>query len=67
MSLVATLTTGLRVVSRRWPVSKLPRSGCFADCGSRHEPAEHNGLAHALEHMVFKGAGGVGPRAQRND
>src|SRR3546814_14495912 len=31
--------------------------GLYADCGSRHEEAGLNGVAHLMEHMVFKGAG----------
>lgn len=33
------------------------------DIGSRHEPAHLNGVAHMVEHMVFKGAGGRDARA----
>ena len=32
--------------------------GLYADAGSRSEPAGLGGLAHMVEHMVFKGAGG---------
>src|SRR3546814_13147083 len=31
--------------------------GLYADGGSRHEEAGLNGVAHLMEHMVFKGAG----------
>lgn len=31
--------------------------GLYADVGSRSEPEELTGLAHMVEHMVFKGAG----------
>ena len=31
--------------------------GLYADVGSRSEPAGLSGLAHLVEHMVFKGAG----------
>lgn len=37
--------------------------GLYADCGSRSEPAGLTGLAHMVEHMVFKGAGGRDARA----
>jgi predicted Zn-dependent peptidase len=37
--------------------------GLYASVGSRSECAEHNGLAHLVEHMVFKGAGGRDTRA----
>src|SRR5579864_7275255 len=29
--------------------------GIWVDVGTRHEPAEINGVAHFLEHMAFKG------------
>lgn len=32
--------------------------GLYASVGSRSEPAHLGGLAHLVEHMVFKGAGG---------
>ena len=32
--------------------------GLYADVGARSEPAGLTGLAHMVEHMVFKGAGG---------
>ncbi|WP_041582093.1 M16 family metallopeptidase [Zymomonas mobilis] len=31
--------------------------GLYADVGARSEPAPYSGLAHMVEHMVFKGAG----------
>jgi predicted Zn-dependent peptidase len=37
--------------------------GLFASVGSRSEPAHLSGLAHLVEHMVFKGAGGRDTRA----
>jgi predicted Zn-dependent peptidase len=37
--------------------------GLYASVGSRSEPAELSGLAHLVEHMVFKGAGGRDTRA----
>ncbi|MES1903952.1 MAG: hypothetical protein MHPSP_004323, partial [Paramarteilia canceri] len=29
--------------------------GIMIDCGSRDEIPEHNGVAHFLEHLAFKG------------
>jgi predicted Zn-dependent peptidase len=29
--------------------------GVWVDVGTRHEPADINGVAHVLEHMAFKG------------
>jgi predicted Zn-dependent peptidase len=37
--------------------------GLFAKVGSRSEPEPLSGLAHLVEHMVFKGAGGRDTRA----
>jgi predicted Zn-dependent peptidase len=37
--------------------------GLYASVGSRSEPQELSGLAHLVEHMVFKGAGGRDTRA----
>ncbi len=37
--------------------------GLYASVGSRSEPARLGGLAHLVEHMVFKGAGGRDTRA----
>ena len=59
---LTTLPSGLRVVSRAMPGLETATVGLFADCGSRHEPAPLNGLAHLFEHMVFKGAGGRSAR-----
>ncbi len=59
---LTTLANGLRVVSRSMPGLETAAVGLYADAGSRHEPAELNGIAHLFEHMVFKGAGGRSAR-----
>ena len=46
--------SGLRVVHLRTPGSRLVHAGFMIDTGSCHD-GEHPGLAHALEHMMFKG------------
>jgi predicted Zn-dependent peptidase len=46
--------SGLRVVHLRIPGSRLVHAGFMIDTGSCHD-GEHPGLAHALEHMMFKG------------
>ncbi|OWR43309.1 mitochondrial processing peptidase beta subunit [Danaus plexippus plexippus] len=33
--------------------------GLWIDAGSRYETSKNNGVAHFLEHMAFKGAGGI--------
>jgi predicted Zn-dependent peptidase len=59
---LTTLANGLRVASRGMQSVETVAVGLYADCGSRDEPAEHNGIAHLFEHMVFKGAGGRSAR-----
>jgi predicted Zn-dependent peptidase len=54
---LTTLPNGLRVASRTMAGLETAAVGLYADAGSRHEPAELNGIAHLFEHMVFKGAG----------
>ena len=52
---IATLASGLRVVSD--PVDHLETAslGLWVDVGARCETEETNGLSHLLEHMAFKG------------
>lgn len=57
MTEMTVLANGLRVVTRAMPGLGTAAVGLFARAGSRDEPAEHNGLAHLFEHMLFKGAG----------
>jgi predicted Zn-dependent peptidase len=59
---LTTLANGLRVASRNMQSVETVAVGLYADCGSRDEPAELNGIAHLFEHMVFKGAGGRSAR-----
>ena len=46
---------GLTVVTDRMPDVRSATLGFFFDRGSRHEPAELNGISHFIEHTVFKG------------
>ena len=50
-----TLKNGLTVILS--PTSKEPRMQAFiaVKAGSKTDPADHTGLAHYLEHMMFKG------------
>ena len=41
--------------------------GLYADVGARSEPGDLVGLAHMVEHMVFKGAGGRSAKAIAED
>lgn len=49
------LSNGIRVVSEKIPYVRSVSIGVWIEAGTRDEPAEKNGIAHFLEHMVFKG------------
>nr|NUR37510.1 insulinase family protein [Sphingomonas sp.] len=57
------LRNGLTVAVDPLPGAESVTIGLYASVGSRSEPAPLNGLAHLVEHMVFKGAGGRDTRA----
>ncbi len=50
-----TLPNGLRVVHERLDYLRSCALGIWVESGSRHEPAELNGISHFIEHMLFKG------------
>src|SRR6185503_18278847 len=52
-----TLPNGLRVAVDPLPGAESVALGLYAMVGSRSEPEHLCGLAHVVEHMVFKGAG----------
>jgi predicted Zn-dependent peptidase len=52
---VSTLSNGLRVATLSMPGIETAAVGLSIDAGSRFETAATNGVAHMLEHMVFKG------------
>ncbi|GAB2176146.1 M16 family metallopeptidase [Dongia sp. agr-C8] len=52
---ITTLPNGLRVATDRMDSVETVSLGIWAGVGTRHETAEHNGVAHLLEHMAFKG------------
>ncbi len=52
---LATLSNGLRIVTDRIDSVATVSLGLWVDVGTRHEPAQINGVAHFLEHMAFKG------------
>ena len=52
------LSNGLTVAIDPMPGARSASIGLYAGVGSRSEAAGKGGLAHLLEHMVFKGAGG---------
>ena len=53
------LPNGLTRRGRALPGAETVALGLYATVGSRSEPAQLGGLAHLVEHMVFKGAGGA--------
>ncbi len=52
---VTTLRNGMRVLTDRMDSVETVSIGVWVDVGTRHEPAQVNGVAHLLEHMAFKG------------
>lgn len=52
---VTTLPSGLRIASDRMEGVETVALGAWVGVGTRNEPAQWNGVAHLLEHMVFKG------------
>lgn len=49
------LQSGLCILTDRMPDVRSATLGFFFRVGSRHEPAELNGISHFIEHTVFKG------------
>ena len=49
------LPNGLRLLTERMPHVRSVSIGVWLARGSRHEPAERSGIAHFVEHMLFKG------------
>jgi predicted Zn-dependent peptidase len=52
---VTRLDNGLTVASDQMETVETVSLGAWVGVGTRHEPAEINGVAHLLEHMAFKG------------
>jgi len=50
-----TLANGLRLVTEAMPHVRSVSIGVWLTRGSRHEPADRAGIAHFVEHMLFKG------------
>jgi predicted Zn-dependent peptidase len=49
------LPNGLTVLTEHMPHLRSVSIGIWVRSGSRDEAAEHNGISHFVEHMVFKG------------
>ena len=52
---ITTLPNGLRVATDRMPTVESVSLGVWVRAGTRYELPKVNGVAHLLEHMVFKG------------
>ncbi|KAL6757633.1 ubiquinol:cytochrome c oxidoreductase 50 kDa core 1 subunit [Haematococcus lacustris] len=52
---VTTLPNGLRVATEHIPFAETTTLGVWINSGSRFETDETNGVAHFLEHILFKG------------
>src|ERR1700738_4739226 len=50
-----TLANGIRVITEQMPHVRSVSMGIWIGTGSRRETPEENGIAHFIEHMVFKG------------
>ncbi len=49
------LPNGARITSVEMPYMKSVSVGFWAAIGGRHETAEHSGISHFIEHLLFKG------------
>src|SRR5688572_9882776 len=49
------LPNGLRLLTERMPHVRSVSIGVWLARGSRHETEEQSGIAHFVEHMLFKG------------
>ncbi|QDH13917.1 insulinase family protein [Formicincola oecophyllae] len=50
-----TLPNGLEIATDHMPGVETVSFGAYVAAGTRHEEEAHNGVAHFLEHMAFKG------------
>jgi predicted Zn-dependent peptidase len=51
------LDTGLRLITETMPHVRSVSLGVWLTRGSRHESVDRSGIAHFVEHMLFKGTG----------
>ncbi len=49
------LRNGARIASVEMPYMKSVSVGFWAAIGGRHETAQHSGISHFIEHLLFKG------------
>jgi predicted Zn-dependent peptidase len=50
-----TLSNGVKILTMQLPHVRSAAMGIWLDTGSRDESPEENGMAHFIEHMLFKG------------
>jgi predicted Zn-dependent peptidase len=50
-----TLDNGIRVVTEAMPSVRSVAMGLVIDAGMRYDPPQKNGLAHLVEHLMFRG------------
>src|SRR5215467_6502710 len=55
MVIAETLSSGLRLVTEQMPHVRSVTVGVWLTRGSRHESDAESGVAHFVEHMLFKG------------
>ena len=55
MVVAETLPSGLRLITEAMPHVRSVSVGVWLERGSRHETDEESGVAHFVEHMLFKG------------
>lgn len=55
------LANGVVIATSEMPHMQSVCTGFWALVGARHEPARHNGIAHFVEHVLFKGTGTRSP------
>ena len=58
-----TLPSGLRLVTESMPHVRSVTVGAWLTRGSRHESLDESGVAHFVEHMLFKGTASRSARA----
>jgi predicted Zn-dependent peptidase len=60
-----TLSSGLRLVTERMPHVRSVTVGVWLTRGSRHASDQESGVAHFVEHMLFKGDVEIGATTSR--
>lgn len=65
--MIIRLDNGVRIICEPITGLKSASVGVWVNIGTRHENETNNGIAHLLEHMVFKGAGSRNAKALAED